>query len=90
VNARIPPRKVSAGSFLRLALAWVDHGPCVALVFDKRAAVRIGWGHDHDLPLRPWPAYHLGRTPKGHQDLCVSWFGLYFGVTVVGMRQPLV
>jgi len=42
---------------------------------------RFGWGHDEDIPLRPWPAMAIVRTNHG-PDLCVGLFGFYVGLTV--------
>jgi len=67
-----------------LHLRWTDHGPCLYLVHktatQKRPLIlRVGWGFDADLPLRPWIAAHLMTTPKGWHDTCIAWCGFYVG-----------
>lgn len=66
---------------MQIGWRWTDHGPCLALALAGSIGLRIGWGYDADLPLRLWPAAHLGRTPAGRSDLCGAWMGLYIGVT---------
>lgn len=62
---------------------WCDHGPVVLVVLVRRFGVRVGWGWDVDLPLRPWPAAKVWATPRGHADACVAWLGFYVGVSEV-------
>lgn len=65
-----------------LALYSHAHGLGIGLSIQKWAAVRVGWGWDEDLPLRPWPGVHLGYTPSNHnRDLCFAWFGFYVGLS---------
>ena len=44
-------------------------------------SIRIGWGHDDELPLSPWPDWHRKTTDGGWEDLCLAWCGLYVGFT---------
>lgn len=65
---------------------WTNHGPCLFLIrkirpYARALVLRLGWGFDADLPLRPWPAAHSMTTPRGRHDTCVAWCGFYFGWT---------
>ena len=65
---------------------WTDHGPCLFLIHKtstqaRPLVLRLGWGFDADLPLRPWPAAHTTTTPRGRHDTCIAWFGFYVGWT---------
>lgn len=60
-----------------------ETGVVICLAVPNCPIYRLGWGFDSDLPLRPWMADAVTRTPnKDLLDVCVSWLGLYMGVTV--------
>ena len=63
---------------------WHAHGPGLSLLVrsgDRPFGVRVGWGFDKDLPLRPWPAVArvMAGPGKQHRDLCAGWLGFYVG-----------
>ena len=61
-----------------------DGGPVIGVEIGG-AWLRLGWGYDDDLPLRPWPAIRRNRMLSSALDLCAAWCGFY-----VGLRWPTV
>ena len=51
----------------------------IALIL-RSIALRLGWGWDAELPLRPWPAVQVHSVGR-HPDWCIACCGFYVGLT---------
>jgi hypothetical protein len=67
---------------IKAGVVFVSKGLSFMFAYGGRFALRIGWGYDSDLPLRPWPAKSRAtHTPAGRRDWCAGWCGFYIGIT---------
>lgn len=55
----------------------------MALLFEQPSvwAFRMGWGHDEEVPLRPWPTWCRKQAAMGYQDFCIGLLGFYVGLS---------